>query len=156
MKCLATSIDGLDNVTNTFFGSGEDDIENAMYFVRQLRNLTRPPPRGQRGPFLSRKNLRTINSVTRNTIRLFRMDPNATSDDVSDVFNVFSNALDARNRETWGSLQETESGSEELLNNAEDIARIAASKIEREGEIIRYSEENIGNTILVKGLVIHV
>ena len=150
MECLSTSIDGLDNVTNTFFGSGEDDIENAIFFVRQLRNLTRPPPRGRRGPFLSRRNLRTINSITRESLRLLRMDRNVTSDDVSDVFNVFSNALDARNRETWESLQETESGSEELLNNAENFASIAASKIEREGEIIRYSEENIGNHVLLE------
>ena len=43
-----------------------------MFLVGQLSNATRRPPRNQRAPFLSRNDLRTVNFVTRETIRLLR------------------------------------------------------------------------------------
>ena len=142
--CVASTIDGLKNTSDNLFNSGEENMEDAMFLVRQLRNLTRPPPRSRRGPFLSRNDLRTVNFVTRDSLRILRSEANSSTYDITEIFGLFSNALDSRNRDTWESLQETESGSEELLSNAEDFASITASRIERQGEVIRFSEENLG------------
>lgn len=143
--CIASSIDDIQNISSTFFdsGSSEANEEDAMYFIRQLRNLSRPPPRTKRQSFLSRSELRTIKNVARNSLNLFRMG-NTTTEDVLDVFGLFSNALDSRNRDSWEELQESESASEELLSNAEEYARLATTLLQRPGDTVRYSEDNIG------------
>ena len=53
--------------------------------------------------------------------------------------------MDTRNQESWASLQESESGSEELLNNAESFAAYLALELDDSGDNqVRYSRENVG------------
>ena len=53
--------------------------------------------------------------------------------------------MDTRNQESWASLQESESGSEELLNNAESFAAYLALELDDSGgNQVRYSRENVG------------
>ena len=53
--------------------------------------------------------------------------------------------MDTRNQESWASLQESESGSEELLNNAESFAAYLALELNDSGDNqVRYSRENVG------------
>lgn len=145
--CVASTIDGVYNVSITLFNGGEANMEESMFLIRQLRNLTRPPPRSRLRPFLSQMDLSLVNSVTRESLRLLRLDRNA-SVDVNDIFGLFSNALDSRNRESWDSLRDSEAGSEELLDNAERFAMITAARITERGQRVSFSEENLGTTTL--------
>ena len=53
--------------------------------------------------------------------------------------------MDTRNQESWASLQESETGSEELLNNAESFAAYLALELNDSGDNqVRYSRENVG------------
>ena len=85
----------------------------------------------------------TINFVSRRAISILRENANNTIE-VSEIFGLFNNALDSRNRDSWEDLQQFESGSEELLSNAENYASLIASRLTQQGENVRFSDENIG------------
>ena len=59
--------------------------------------------------------------------------------------DLFNNALDPGNREAWIELQETESGSEELLYNCEEYGRYLAMRNRTSGNDIN-SRERFGIT----------
>ena len=112
---------------------------NTEFLVRELRELSSPPPRNKTRPFLSQNYLETINLVTGRYLLFENI-----SSDPSDVFDLFNNALDSRNRDSWKQLQQFECGSEELLNNAELYASRIASNLGKQGRHSRFSGNNIG------------
>lgn len=60
------------------------------------------------------------------------------------MFELLNNALDVRNKDSWLELQESETGSEELLNNAETYAHYLGSTLNFSDTIAQYSRENLG------------
>lgn len=156
-QCIATTIEGVDEVSNDMFDMNtcdEDEMtKDSIFLIRQLRNLTRPPPRRFRRPFLNRDNLRSVNSLSRKSLRFLRrqrLNQTVQTSDISEVFELFNNALDSRNRDSWEELQESESGSEELLSNAEEYASITASLLQEAGDVFRFTDENLGKTLSIK------
>ena len=114
-------------------------MENTEFLFRELKELSFPPPRNKTRPFLSQNYLKTINLVTRRYLLFENI-----SLDPSDVFDLFNNALDSRNRDSWKQLQQFKSGSEELLNNAELYASRIASNLGKQERHSRFSDDNIG------------
>ena len=61
-----------------------------------------------------------------------------------DIIDVMNNALSPNNEAGWSELQQSQSGSEELLSNAETYAQYLASTISDANETAVFSRENLG------------
>ena len=57
---------------------------------------------------------------------------------------TFNNALDRNNSAGWHELQQSQSGSEELLSNIQAYALYLASNINNTDDTIQYSSQNLG------------
>ncbi len=63
---------------------------------------------------------------------------------LKDFVDLLNSALDSRNRDSWLELQELESGSEELLNNAEMYAQYLGRTLNSSNIFAKYSRDNLG------------
>lgn len=61
-----------------------------------------------------------------------------------DIIDVMNNALSPDNEAGWSELQQSQSGSEELLSNAESYAQYLASTISDTNETAVFSRKNFG------------
>lgn len=148
-ECKANSTEGLFEALHSILGNMNETTEDALFFIRQLKNLTAPPSPSASGPgpqvgfgtpFLQPEDLKTVNLVCSSTLYVVDTDP----DTVSDMFTLINNALDIRNQRAWEELQEKDQGSEELLSSAEMFAGLTAQGLARQEEVVRLSLENIG------------
>ena len=57
---------------------------------------------------------------------------------------TFNNALDRNNSAGWHELQQSQSGSEELLSNTETYASYLALSINDTDDTTQYSSQNLG------------
>ena len=118
------------------------------------------PPPVKNKPFLSNNDLSTINFVTGEALQVLRRQGSRDQAEASkicknyplstvcilwqDILDLLNNALDSRNKDSWFSLQDSQSGSEELLNNAESYGLYLGGILNASNTVTQFSRENLG------------